>query len=62
MFNAASVSNVTWCSSSLDGLETSNQTVCTQAVCNAISLNLVLRCKDFKEIGWQDRLDYSGSG
>ena len=54
MFNVVSVSRVTWCRSSLDGLDTSNQTVCKQAICNAISLNLVLRHKDFKEIGWHD--------
>jgi hypothetical protein len=54
MFNVVSVSSVTWCSSSLDGLETSNQTVCKQAICDAMSLNLVLRYKNFKEIEWQD--------
>jgi len=54
MFNVVSASSVTRCSSSLGGLETSNQTVGKQAICNAMSLNLVSRTKDFKEIGWQD--------
>jgi hypothetical protein len=54
MFTVVSVSSVTRCSSSLGGLETSNQTACKQAKGNEISLNLVLRHKNFKKIGWQD--------
>ena len=54
IFNVVPVSSVTRCSSSLDGLETSTQAVSKQAICNAVSLNLFLRYKDFREIGWQD--------